>query len=81
MPTLQVVKGDRRSLAIAAASILAKTSRDDLMLELDATHPGYGFARHKGYGTSAHVEALRQHGPIPGVHRFSFAPVRDCHPS
>lgn len=66
-----VVKGDALSESIAAASILAKVSRDRVMKELDAEYPAYGFAVHKGYGTAAHVAALREHGPCP-VHRPSF---------
>jgi len=60
---------------ISAASILAKTSRDALMLALHAQYPDYGFDRHKGYGTADHLEALRAHG-VSGVHRRTFAPVR-----
>lgn len=74
IPQTSLVKGDARSYSIAAASILAKTSRDHLCLELDRMHPEYGFARHKGYGTSLHLETLRQIGPSP-VHRRSFKPV------
>ena len=70
-----VIKGDRRSLSIAAASIIAKTVRDRMMVELDTTLPGYGFARHKGYGTQAHREALAQLGVTPH-HRRSYAPIR-----
>jgi ribonuclease HII len=70
-----MVGGDRRCLAIAAASILAKVHRDETMVELHDRFPGYGFARHKGYPTADHLEALRRHGPSP-VHRRSFAPVR-----
>jgi len=66
-----LIKGDCRSLSIAAASVLAKTSRDALMRELDLTYPGYGFAAHKGYGTIAHREALHRQGASP-VHRISF---------
>lgn len=69
-----VVAGDGASLAIAAASVLAKTTRDALMLELEARYPGYGFARHKGYGTPEHLEALRRLGPCP-EHRRSFRVV------
>jgi ribonuclease HII len=71
-----LIKGDARSISIAAASILAKTHRDTRMKEWDAIYPQYGLARHKGYGTPGHLEALRQHGPSP-LHRYSFAPVRD----
>jgi ribonuclease HII len=70
-----IVKGDCKSLTIAAASILAKTARDALMLQLDVEHPGYGFARHKGYPVREHLAALERLGASP-VHRRSFAPVR-----
>ena len=69
-----IVKGDAQSLSIAAASIIAKVTRDRLMVELDAQFPQYGFARHKGYGTAAHIEAIRRHGPAP-CHRKTFRPV------
>ena len=69
-----IVKGDAKEPAISAASILAKTYRDAQLLELDARYPQYGFARHMGYPTVAHLEALRLHGPSP-VHRRSFGPV------
>lgn len=72
-----VVGGDRRCYAIAAASIIAKVTRDRLMCELDGSYPQYGFAEHKGYATPPHLEALRRHGPCP-VHRMSFAPCREC---
>jgi ribonuclease HII len=71
LPQTPLVKGDRRSLSIASASILAKTFRDDLMRELDVQYPGFGFARNKGYGTLAHRQALLSLGPCP-VHRLSF---------
>ena len=71
-----IIKGDARSVSIAAASILAKTYRDTRMEEWDAVYPQYGLARHKGYATPDHLEALRLHGPTP-LHRHSFAPVRD----
>jgi ribonuclease HII len=71
-----IIKGDARSVSIAAASILAKTYRDARMQEWDATYPQYGLARHKGYATPDHLEALRLYGPTP-LHRYSFAPVRD----
>ena len=72
-----IVKGDASELAIGAASILAKTTRDAIMIELDAVYPGYGFAGHKGYPTPAHVKALQQLGACP-IHRRSFAPVRNA---
>lgn len=74
LPSQSIVKGDSRSLSIAAASILAKVTRDRLMAELDKQYPVYGFAKHAGYGTAAHLSALRTHGPCP-EHRRSFAPV------
>jgi len=76
LPQQGIVKGDARSLTIAAASILAKTARDATMRELDERHPGYGFASHKGYSAPEHLEALRRLGPC-AVHRRTFAPVRE----
>lgn len=70
-----VVKGDARSLSIAAASILAKTARDRLMIALDAEYPDYGFARHKGYNAPVHMAALQRLGPCP-AHRRTWAPIR-----
>lgn len=75
MPVQAVVGGDATVPAISAASILAKTHRDALMLEYDRTYPAYGFATHKGYPTPRHLAALREHGPC-AIHRRSFAPVR-----
>ena len=69
-----VIGGDGRCLSIAAASVLAKVVRDRIMERLDRVWPVYGFARHKGYSTPEHIEALRVHGPCP-IHRWSFAPV------
>ncbi len=66
-----IVKGDCRSLSIASASVLAKTSRDRLMIELDQQYPGYGLAVHKGYGTAFHLAAIRRQGPSP-IHRLTF---------
>jgi len=71
-----IVKGDQLCLSIAAASIVAKVARDEMMVAYDKEFPHYGFAGHKGYGSAAHLEALRRHGPSP-IHRKSFAPVRD----
>ena len=71
MEQVSIVKGDARSVSIAAASILAKVTRDRLMAEYDAQYPQYGFALHKGYGTAAHIEALKAHGPCP-IHRKTF---------
>jgi ribonuclease HII len=73
-PQIPIVGGDSRDGSIAAASIVAKVHRDALMRELDARHPGYGFARHKGYPTREHLDALDRLGPCP-IHRRSFAPV------
>ena len=70
-----VVKGDSRSLSIAAASILAKTARDRLMIELDAQYPGYGFASHKGYNAPVHQAALKTLGPCP-AHRRGWSPIK-----
>jgi ribonuclease HII len=75
MPQRAIIHGDALSLSIAAASIVAKTTRDAMMLELDATYPGYGFARHKGYPVKEHYDALDRLGACP-VHRRSFGPVR-----
>jgi ribonuclease HII len=75
-PSLAVVKGDDRSLSIAAASILAKVYRDQGMDAFESQYPGYGFAQHKGYGTPVHTQALRDRGPTP-IHRRSFAPVAE----
>jgi len=75
-PVRTIIGGDGRSLSIAAASIIAKVSRDRMMEALDTDFPHYGFARHKGYGTEAHRDALRQHGPCCH-HRRSFAPVAE----
>lgn len=69
--TRTIIKGDSLSASIGAASILAKVSRDRLMLQIDGLYPQYGFARHKGYGTALHVEMLKKYGPCP-VHRRSF---------
>ena len=75
-PLIAMVKGDAQCLNIAAASILAKVSRDHYMEELDKKYPQYGFAKHKGYGTKAHMEAIKQYGPIEHVHRKSYAPIK-----
>jgi len=77
IPCRTLIRGDARSVSIAAASILAKVERDALLTELDLLYPNYGFARHKGYATREHLEKLCQYGPTP-LHRRSFAPVRAC---
>ena len=71
IPQIPIVKGDAKSVSIAAASILAKVTRDHLMAEYDKLYSGYGFAKHKGYGTAAHIAALRELGPSP-IHRRTF---------
>ena len=76
-PQIGVIDGDAQSLSIAAASIVAKVTRDRLMMDLHVEWPVYGFDRHKGYGVAAHVAALQAHGPCP-QHRHSFTPVRRC---
>lgn len=76
-PQQALIKGDAQVACIAAASILAKTERDALMAELDSQFPGYGLARHKGYGTAEHLDALRRLGPTP-LHRRTFAPVLEA---
>lgn len=75
LPQKGIVKGDARCLSIAAASIIAKVTRDRLLIGWEETYPGYGFARHKGYGTRQHRAALKRLGPC-GIHRHSYAPVR-----
>ena len=75
LPQVAFPKADVRSLSVAAASIVAKVTRDRLLAQLDERYPGYGFARHKGYGTAAHRAALDDLGPTP-IHRVSFAPLR-----
>ena len=76
-PSQSIVKGDAKSLSIAAASVIAKVTRDHLLIELDQRYPDYGFARHKGYGTKAHLAALKKYGPTP-QHRYSYRPVREA---
>ncbi len=76
IPQKTIKKGDSVSLSIAAASIIAKVTRDRLMIEMDATYPGYGFAGHKGYGSAMHLEAIRKLGPSP-IHRLTFGGVRE----
>lgn len=77
LPQQRIVKGDQKSLSIAAASIIAKTTRDTLMVELDAKYPGYGLAKHKGYPVAQHQEAIRRLGVLP-IHRRSFRAVREA---
>ncbi len=75
LPQQAIIRGDSKSLSIAAASILAKVTRDEHMREMDTLYPRYGFAKHKGYGTRQHLEMLSAFGPSP-IHRYSFAPLR-----
>lgn len=75
LPSTAIVKGDARSYSIAAASVLAKVTRDRMMLEFHEQFPAYGFAEHKGYGTPQHLAAIARHGPCP-IHRRSFAPLK-----
>ena len=79
VPQTAIVKGDARSYSIAAASVLAKVTRDRLMLDFDRQWPVYGFAGHKGYGTARHLAAITAHGPCP-IHRRSFAPLKPAEP-
>ncbi len=76
LPQTNLIKGDQRSLSIAAASVLVKVARDELLVRLDNEYPGYCFADHKGYATAQHLAALDRLGPSP-VHRASFAPVQE----
>ncbi|MFA5421848.1 MAG: ribonuclease HII [Bacilli bacterium] len=75
VPVYDIIKGDAKVRAIAAASIIAKVLRDDIMLGLHIRYPEYGFDKNKGYPTKAHIKALRDLGPIPGIHRFTYRPV------
>jgi len=79
LPHTAIVKGDARSYSIAAASVLAKVTRDRLMLEFDTQFPGYGFAVHKGYGTPQHLTAIEKLGPC-AIHRMTFAPLKQEQP-
>ena len=72
---IPIIKGDAKALPIAAASIIAKVTRDRMMKELGQKYPEYGFEIHKGYGTKKHMDALKEFGPIKGVHRYSYKPV------
>ena len=80
IPQLAFPKADRLSLSVAAASIIAKVTRDRLMIQLDTSFPGYGFARHKGYGTKDHRAALSRLGPCK-IHRHSFKPIQEIIPT
>ena len=76
IPAEAIIGGDALIAEISAASILAKVTRDRQLIELDKLYPNYGFAKHKGYGTKEHLTALAKYGPISGIHRMSFAPVK-----
>lgn len=76
-PVIAIIKGDQKSVSIAAASILAKVVRDHMMFGFDHLHPEYGFKKHKGYPTKQHLEALENHGVL-AIHRRSYEPVRKC---
>ena len=75
IPSISIVKGDAKSASIAAASVLAKVTRDRFMREMDKVYPEYGFKNHKGYGTKAHIEAIKKYGPCP-LHRETFEPIK-----
>ena len=75
LPQLSLIKGDAKSASIAAASIIAKVTRDRLMEEYDRQYPEYGFGSHKGYGTAEHIAAVEKYGPCP-IHRMTFEPIR-----
>lgn len=77
-PSKSIIRGDSKSMSIAAASIIAKVTRDSLMREYDSLYPAYGFKTHKGYPTRRHKEALMRYGPSP-IHRYSYAPVKEAH--
>ena len=76
-PLIPIIKGDAKAECIAAASIIAKVTRDHICYELDKKYPMYHINKHKGYGTKEHLEALKQYGPIKGVHRYSFGPIKN----
>lgn len=76
VPSTSIIKGDAKSLSIAAASVIAKVTRDRMMIELDKKYPEYGFASHKGYPTKKHIEAIKQYGVLD-FYRFTFSPISD----
>jgi len=78
VPFEALIHGDAKAQCIAAASIMAKVTRDHICYELDKKYPEYHIAKHKGYGTKDHLEALKQFGPKKGLHRFTYAPVKNC---
>lgn len=73
---ISIIKGDTKSKNIAAASIVAKVTRDNIMREIDEIYPEYGFSKHKGYGTKLHIEMIKKHGVIKGIHRLSYYPCK-----
>lgn len=75
LPQQGIIDGDALSLSVAAASIVAKVARDEIMIQMDETYPQYGFAKHKGYAAKVHRDAIIEHGPCP-IHRFCYAPVK-----
>lgn len=78
VPVIDIIKGDAKALPIAAASIIAKVTRDHILNDLAKKYPEYGFEKHKGYGTKLHMDALKKYGPIKGVHRYSYKPVEEA---
>lgn len=76
-PYISLVKGDAKCQCIAAASIIAKVTRDRICENLDKLYPNYHIAKHKGYGTKEHLDALQKYGPIPHIHRFSYKPIKE----
>lgn len=77
LPFEAIIKGDAKAMCIAAASIMAKVTRDHICYELDKKYPQYEIAKHKGYGTKLHLEKLKEYGPIKGLYRYSYAPVKE----
>jgi len=75
-PFEAIIHGDAKAMCIAAASIMAKVTRDHICYELDKQYPEYQIAKHKGYGTKAHMEALKKYGPVKGLHRYSYGPIK-----
>lgn len=77
LPFEAIIHGDAKAMCIAAASIMAKVTRDHICYELDKQYPEYQIAKHKGYGTKLHIELLKQHGPIKGLYRYTYGPVKN----
>ena len=77
LPFEAIIHGDARAMCIAAASIMAKVTRDHICYELDKEYPEYQIGKHKGYGTKVHMDALKKYGPVKGLHRFSYQPIKD----